>query len=54
MRDKDTARAHKHQDRQTNSSYTAGTNPLHNKKKKAAPKELDDDDLAHKAKLAAG
>jgi hypothetical protein len=32
----------------------AGTNPLHNKKPKAAKKELDEDDLAHKAKLQAG
>jgi hypothetical protein len=32
----------------------AGTNPIHNKKAKKATKELDEDDLAHKAKLQAG
>ncbi|KAF2652899.1 hypothetical protein K491DRAFT_718562 [Lophiostoma macrostomum CBS 122681] len=30
-----------------------GTNPIHNKKKKSAAKELDEDDLAYKAKQQA-
>jgi hypothetical protein len=33
---------------------TAGTNPIHNKKPKKKAQELDEDDIAHKAKLAAG
>jgi hypothetical protein len=36
------------------SRQTAGTNPIHNKKPKKKAQELDEDDLAHKAKLAAG
>jgi hypothetical protein len=32
----------------------AGTNPIHNKKPKAAKKELDDDDKAYLAKQQAG
>ena len=32
----------------------AGTNPIHNKKPKKKAQELDEDDLAYKAKLAAG
>jgi hypothetical protein len=33
---------------------TAGTNPIHNKQKKKAAKELDEDDMAFKAKQQAG
>lgn len=33
---------------------TAGTNPIHNKQKKKAAKELDEDELAFKAKQQAG
>jgi hypothetical protein len=32
----------------------AGTNPIHNKQKKKAAKELDEDDLAFKQKQQAG
>jgi|TARA_R110002003_G_scaffold198_25_gene15613 hypothetical protein len=32
----------------------AGTNPIHNKKPKKQAKELDEDELAFKAKQAAG
>jgi hypothetical protein len=32
----------------------AGTNPIHNKKPKKKAQDLDEDDIAHKAKLAAG
>ena len=32
----------------------AGTNPIHNKKPKKKVVEEDEDDKAHKAKLAAG
>ncbi|KAF1956248.1 hypothetical protein CC80DRAFT_383973, partial [Byssothecium circinans] len=32
----------------------AGTNPIHNKKAKKAAKELDEDDMAYKAKQQAG
>jgi hypothetical protein len=32
----------------------AGTNPIHNKKPKKKAQDLDEDDLAYKAKLAAG
>lgn len=35
------------------SGQGAGTNPIHNKKPKKKAQELDEDDLAHKAKLAA-
>ncbi|CAI6239707.1 unnamed protein product [Periconia digitata] len=34
--------------------YSAGTNPIHNKKAKKAKQELDEDDLAFKAKQQAG
>lgn len=33
---------------------SAGTNPIHNKKPKKKVVEEDEDDKAHKAKLAAG
>jgi hypothetical protein len=33
---------------------TAGTNPIHNKQKKKAAKELDEDEIAFKAKQQAG
>jgi hypothetical protein len=32
----------------------AGTNPIHNKKPKKKVQDIDEDDVAHKAKLAAG
>ncbi|KAF2487633.1 hypothetical protein BDY17DRAFT_289322 [Neohortaea acidophila] len=35
------------------SGQGAGTNPIHNKKPKKAAKEEDEDDKAHKEKLAA-
>ncbi|KAF2276249.1 translation machinery associated TMA7 [Westerdykella ornata] len=35
------------------SGQGAGTNPIHNKQKKKAAKELDEDDLAFKAKQQA-
>ncbi|KAF2447835.1 translation machinery associated TMA7 [Karstenula rhodostoma CBS 690.94] len=35
------------------SGQGAGTNPIHNKKPKAAKKELDEDDKAYQAKLQA-
>jgi hypothetical protein len=34
--------------------YIAGTNPIHNKKPKKKQVEEDEDDKAHKAKLASG
>ncbi|KAF2856162.1 hypothetical protein T440DRAFT_384873 [Plenodomus tracheiphilus IPT5] len=36
------------------SGQGVGKNPIHNKKPKKKAQELDEDDLAHKAKLAAG
>ncbi|EAT85819.1 hypothetical protein SNOG_07168 [Parastagonospora nodorum SN15] len=36
------------------SGQGAGTNPIHNKKPKKKAQDLDEDDIAHKAKLAAG
>ncbi|CAG5156950.1 uncharacterized protein ALTATR162_LOCUS4743 [Alternaria atra] len=36
------------------SGQGAGTNPIHNKQKKKKAVELDEDDVAYKAKLAAG
>ncbi|CAI9633757.1 hypothetical protein GT037_005117 [Alternaria burnsii] len=35
------------------SGQGAGTNPIHNKQKKKKAVELDEDDIAYKAKLAA-
>ncbi|KAL6706763.1 hypothetical protein ACN47E_005099 [Coniothyrium glycines] len=35
------------------SGQGAGTNPIHNKKPKKKAVDLDEDDLAHKQKLAA-
>ncbi|RAR07085.1 translation machinery associated TMA7 [Stemphylium lycopersici] len=35
------------------SGQGAGTNPIHNKKKKTVKAELDEDDIAYKNKLAA-
>ncbi|KAG9186559.1 hypothetical protein G6011_09667 [Alternaria panax] len=35
------------------SGQGAGTNPIHNKQKKKKAVELDEDDVAYKAKLAA-
>ncbi|KAF1830608.1 hypothetical protein BDW02DRAFT_572847 [Decorospora gaudefroyi] len=35
------------------SGQGAGTNPIHNKKPKKKAQDLDEDDIAHKNKLAA-
>ncbi|KAF2131575.1 hypothetical protein P153DRAFT_365149 [Dothidotthia symphoricarpi CBS 119687] len=35
------------------SGQGAGTNPIHNKKPKKKAQDLDEDDVAHKAKLQA-
>jgi hypothetical protein len=34
--------------------FVAGTNPIHNKKPKKVAKELDEDEIAFKAKQQAG
>ena len=38
----------------TNAWSLAGTNPIHNKQKRKAQKEEDEDDVAYKQKQAAG